>query len=227
MAAPVDFLRLYQELNLSSGASLEELKRAYRRRVSELHPDRLAQSDVAAARRAAERLQDLTVLYGAATEFHVRHGRLPGGVAPRRAAFETPPPPSSAVSAPAPVRRSLRGALLGIGLLILCAWMFWVAQYPEDDAASSEPETIAEPATAVAPLRPPVREPALPALDFGMLKRDVLALQGEPLIRGDDRWEYGPSWISFDKGKVSDWYSSPLRPLRHASQNPPPRKEIR
>lgn len=224
MAGPVDFLRLYQELNLPSGASLEELKRAYRRRVSELHPDRLTQSEAATTRRAAEKLQELTVLYGAAIEFHGRHGRLPGGVALRRAPYETPAPPSRVP--PAAPARSSRRLLFGIPLLILCGWIFWAAQYPDEDASSSTEEAPAEAPPALAMQAPP-HEPMLHALDFGMPMREVLVLEGEPLIRSESRWEYGPSWISFEKGKVSDWYSSPLRPLRQASQKPPPRKDIR
>ena len=74
---PTDFLRLYQELGLVPGASLEDLRRAYRRRVSELHPDRSGQSCTASLPGAAERLQRITVLYGAATQFYRQHGRLP------------------------------------------------------------------------------------------------------------------------------------------------------
>jgi hypothetical protein len=223
MAGPVDFLRLYQELNLPAGANLEELKRAYRRRVSELHPDRLARTDAATARHAAEKLQELTVLYGAAIEFHARHDRLPGGIAPRRT-FETPPPPSRPVP-PEPASSPPRRAWFGIPLLILCGWIFWAAQYPDEDPAASTQDPGIEAVTSPTP--PPPREPALRALDLGMSMREVLALQGEPPIRGETRWEYGPSWISFEKGKVSDWHSSPLRPLRQASQNPPPRKDLR
>jgi len=223
MAGPVDFLRLYQELNLPAGANLEEFKRAYRRRVSELHPDRLARGDAAAARRAAEKLQELTVLYGAAIEFHARHDRLPGGIAPRRT-FETPAPPSRPAPQE-PASSSARRAWLGIPLLLLCGWIFWAAQYPDEDPAASQDPGIEAAASATLP--PPPHEPAQRALDLGMSMREVLALQGEPPIRGETRWEYGPSWISFEKGKVSDWHSSPLRPLRQASQNPPPRKDPR
>lgn len=226
MAGPVDFLRLYQELNLPAGANLEEFKRAYRRRVSELHPDRLARTDASAARHAAEKLQELTVLYGAAIEFHARHDRLPGGIAPRRAASETPPPPSRTPS-PQPARPSSRRIWFGIPLLILCGWIFWAAQYPDEDPGSAGQDPTIEAAASAASPAPPPREPAPRALDLGMSMREVLALQGEPPIRGDTRWEYGPSWISFERGKVSDWHSSPLRPLRQASQNPPPRKDQR
>jgi hypothetical protein len=50
----------------------------------------------------------------------------------------------------------------------------------------------------------------------------VRAIEGEPTLIGGDRWEYGPSWIRLEDGKVTDWYSSPLRPLRTATAQPAP-----
>lgn len=48
----------------------------------------------------------------------------------------------------------------------------------------------------------------------------VRAIQGEPVIGGTDHWEYGPSWIRFENGKVVDWYSSPLNPLKTTTVQP-------
>jgi hypothetical protein len=39
-------------------------------------------------------------------------------------------------------------------------------------------------------------------------------IEGPPDMENADRWEYGPSWVAFQCGKVVDWHSSPLRPLR-------------
>ncbi len=49
---------------------------------------------------------------------------------------------------------------------------------------------------------------------IGSSRKEVLRIQGEPLFRGKSRWDYGPSYIEFQGGRVSGWYSSPLRPLR-------------
>ncbi|WP_281187141.1 hypothetical protein [Aquimonas voraii] len=36
---------------------------------------------------------------------------------------------------------------------------------------------------------------------------------GPPLVLQADLWEYGPSHIRFERGRVVGWYSSPLKPL--------------
>lgn len=83
MAGDTDFLLLYDELGLAPGVSdLDALKRAYRRRVSQLHPDRpgVANGD------DSDRLQRLNRLYGAALAFEQRYGRLPAAAAVTRRA---------------------------------------------------------------------------------------------------------------------------------------------
>jgi hypothetical protein len=79
MADHTDFLDLYKTLELSPNCGLLEFKQAYRRYVSQLHPDRLTptQADGGA------RLQQLMAQYAAAMDFQRRHGRLPGASGPR------------------------------------------------------------------------------------------------------------------------------------------------
>jgi|GEM_PF-7061256 len=48
----------------------------------------------------------------------------------------------------------------------------------------------------------------------GMHKKWVLQIQGEPMLREEDTWDYGISKIYFRDDLVTDWYSSPLDPLR-------------
>jgi hypothetical protein len=99
-----DLTTLYSELGLKPNCSLAELQLAYRRRISELQPNRTggAQSPESTAV-----LRDLIGLYTTASRFHRRYGRLPGAAphqpgmwssavvgARRRYAEDDSPPPS-------------------------------------------------------------------------------------------------------------------------------------
>jgi hypothetical protein len=220
---PTDFLRLYQELGLAPGASVDELRRAYRRRVSELHPDRIGQIYTATVPGAAERLQQITALYGAATQFHRQHGRLPGSVAPHpRVAAGSEHAPSVAEVARARRSSYLLWLLAGTALI---GWLIWMPPWSDDSGADGgDSITFSEPVPRAQPAAPAVASSPQHAqsLKVGMPADEVLAMQGEPLSRDETRWDYGPSWISFERGKVTDWYSSTLRPLRFATRHPPP-----
>jgi len=79
MANDTDFLTLYDELGLAPGVSdIDAFKQAYRRRVAQLHPDRLGRDS------DPERLQRLNRLYGAALAFEQRYGRLPAAAVTSR-----------------------------------------------------------------------------------------------------------------------------------------------
>lgn len=226
MADETDFIDLYGKLRLEPGCSLEDFKRAYRRNVAMWHPDRRRGSR--ADLLAAARLQRLTAQYGAAMDFHRRHGRLPGAPLPARAAeallaepvetasieavFVAPAPAPTPVSPVAQAGHS-RGwwlVALSAGVAIL-AWSLWPSEpVPEAEARQAPPPSVEE-----------ERTPA-PMLALGMTQDEVTAIEGEPLRRGEERWEYGPSWIRFEQGAVVDWYSSPLRALHVGSTRPRP-----
>ena len=91
MPITTDFLLLYTELKVNPDCSLDHFKRAYRRRVAELHPDRVQGK---ASPAAMMRLQALTRLHDEAMRFHDRHGRLPGAnsQAAQTGPSDTPPP---------------------------------------------------------------------------------------------------------------------------------------
>ncbi len=220
-----DFPLLYSQLGLNPDCSLDELKRAYRRRIAELHPDRQPQlpaNDMA--------LSDLNSIYALALRFHKQHGRLPGGKSPvaertktaARAQAPEPAPRERALVAAAspetgtgaiPPRNFTLWILLVLAILIVSLFL---------DSYSSK--TAAEPKFPRSEnARPTTVNPdAFVQLEIGMRAADVVALQGRPVrVRGED-WDYGPSWLRFDgRGRLVDWHSSPLRPLKAATESPP------
>ncbi|MGH8211917.1 MAG: hypothetical protein ACREPP_01655 [Rhodanobacteraceae bacterium] len=138
MSGDTDFLLLYEELGLAAGrCSLDEFKRAYRRRISSLHPDRRPKDSTDDG--ASEAVRRLTTLYGAAIAFERRFGRLPGAepAGARRGSVLTPPSGQSSISIsnlrreptfPAPEPKSLRKrVLLALLILLALAWALWGA----------------------------------------------------------------------------------------------------
>jgi hypothetical protein len=225
-----DFLDLYRQLGLNPGCELAELKQAYRRRVAMLHPDRRADRPVDA--RASARLQRLTAQYGAAMEFHRRHGRLPGSPAPARTpeaghanfrgdALADPfrasatrrdasaPRHFKHAIAPKHHSRSRLAMLLALAAVGVLAWSVYsihsqqTAGDSSDDASVPMQASLGEGSNTV----------GTPALRLGMSADEVRVLEGDPVSMHGDLWEYGPSWIRFDQDRVVDWHSSPLRAL--------------
>ncbi|MGB3463460.1 J domain-containing protein [Rhodanobacter lindaniclasticus] len=216
MARETDFLDLYRLLDLEPGCGLGEFKHAYRRRVAVLHPDRRSDDPHGVA---AQRLQQLTAMYGMAMEFHRAHGRLPGAASVR------PSPSPAGEAGPAAVaprvrtsrRRSRRWLLLPAAAIAV--WLLWPGEPPSPPAAPP-----AEIVHHAAPTPLAERPAAQPAWGLGMDAASVRSIEGEPtLMPSDQRWEYGPSWVRFEDGKVVDWYSSPLYPLHVTAHGGAPR----
>lgn len=208
MSDETTFFALYEELGLKAGCSLEDFKHAYRRLASQLHPDRIGtNSDV-------QRLQRLNALYDHALEFHQTHGRLPG-IGPSLQPF-TPviPPavPETTRSKPAEPGRWRRWLLAAACLLALL--LYWLGLDMQGDGAST-----LDPAGPGDQVAPGLFQPQAHYLALGMNKSLVRNVLGLPDEEGAVRWDYGPSWVEFQCGKVVGWYSSPLRPLRVRSDS--------
>jgi len=226
-----DFSQLYSELGLQPDCSLDEFKLAYRRRIGELHPDRHGEEMPSESHLP---LKDLIALYAKATRFHHTHGRLPGS-APRPALVNVANAAPSwrahdaAGAANARIRdggsdipgkspTSRRGVLLAvvslIALLVLIVSWDWNAPTSGDAVGSTETHTDPGAAKIAA---------STSTVELGMDAATVLAIQGQPVNMRDGQWEYGPSWLRFEEGKLVDWYSSPLYRLKTAT--PSPRQE--
>lgn len=211
MSSPTDFVSFYQQLGLGPDCSLAQLKNAYRRRVAELHPDRNPQ------RRGddAAQLQELTAAYHAALSFERRHGRLPGARPPIEAVAATrqprrPPDPSRRTGL-----RHIALAALAAGTL---AWLAWNESGDDEPVATQAP--MHERFVLLPSPAEPSRTPAGQRIELGMEAAAVRAIEGKPVMETTQRWDYGPSWIEFENGHVSDWYSSRLRPLKVSGKRP-------
>ncbi|WP_426703030.1 J domain-containing protein [Rhodanobacter sp. Col0626] len=223
MANQTDFLDLYEKLSLDPGCGLTEFRQAYRRHVAMLHPDRptATQTDHETARSGP--LQELIAQYGAAMEFHRRHGRLPGAATPplrfaasvaARAPHPKQPSPMPS-SAPLRTAPGPRPALLVLLAVVATGVLLW----------NVSPVALL---TETTPVQTPTTDDGDPSgsmtksvLSIGMSMAGVRAIEGDPRSVHGGRWEYGLSWISFDHGVVVDWSSSPLHPLHVASNRPP------
>lgn len=223
MARETDFLDLYKILGLNPGCGLAEFKHAYRRRVAVLHPDRRAGEHTDAV--AAERLQQLTALYGAAMEFERRHGRLPGAspVRPLRTETTSPAAPPLSTTHPPPPRS--RWLLVASTAIVCIVWLLRGSEWlPGSDKTETAAVTSPLPASGG---DMPNRRGSIPSpmLKLGMDADVVRSIEGNPELSGGDLWEYGPSWIRFENGKMVDWYSSPLHPLKTTTAHPSSRRD--
>jgi hypothetical protein len=87
----------------------------------------------------------------------------------------------------------------------------------ENGKVSGWKESPGDPLSAI----PPQEEAPAPAdaptrnvqFSIGSTKAEVLAAQGEPIIKTDTLWDYGVSKVYFRRGRVSGWYNSPIDPL--------------
>jgi hypothetical protein len=215
MASDTDFVALYQELELDSGCTFEELKQAYRKRVGMLHPDRRNVN-----LHATSQLQRLNSLYSAAMEFQRRHGRLPGAL--HASATTAIPEPEIFTRTQ---RRSAEGArkprtvprlfLAILALLLVGMWIAALSGSEESDATPMQNSAIETTLPGAQG-----RHPSVHSVELGATAQQVREIHGEPISGWVQRWEYGPSWIAFHCGVVVDWYSSPLHPLKVASEHP-------
>ncbi|HEV7489234.1 MAG TPA: J domain-containing protein [Rhodanobacteraceae bacterium] len=234
MSGKIEFLAFYELLGVRPDCNPETLKNAYRHRVAALHPDRRRDGSDP---RSMDLLQELNVTYAAAMRFYRTHGRLPGTIAHARVQPSAPRAPAPRAATPRPrarvSRKAVVFALIGVGIL---AWLV-----ATDDTSNSAPSAtmIGNGVSAQSPLsshdvphlplvndhssrtRAGSADASHTHIEVGMDEDSVRAIEGPPFMTNGEHWDYGPSWIEFEHGHVSDWYSSPLRRLRVGSPRPP------
>ncbi len=216
-----DFALLYLQLGLHPDCSLEDLKRAYRVRVAELHPDR--HLDQASSGETHHALTELTALYSGAIRFHRIHGRLPGA-APRhasqfahtvnaaRGSGDVPATQARALattkSTTAPSATPKIAVLSVLALVVVMVVLHWSETSAPSNADTAHAGDVADAA------------PDAPRLELGMEEAAVVAIQGPPERIQDGVWNYGSSWVRFEDGHVADWASVPPNRLMTATPRP-------
>jgi hypothetical protein len=225
MAEDTDFAALYRELGIDSTCSLAELRGAWRRRVSKLHPDQGGSAE------DTGRLQQLNRLYDAALDFHARYERMPGATTSGQRPPERPEPsPRSPAFTGDPRLNELPASGFGrisryfvtVSVVAIAVLGWRVLENEPQNGRNRGADADADRTAAFD--RPndsrkqPARTLAKPlaatlAIAPGMGKNTVRDILGEPFDMHASRWSYGPSWVEFRCDKVVGWYSSPLRPL--------------
>ena len=216
MANDTDFLSLYQELGVGPDSGLAALRQAYRRRVSQIHPDRRT-----TPHDSTRGLQRLNALYEAAVDFERRHGRLPGSTQtapPRQAPPHVGRVPFIRSVKPASRGRTLYMRLFLIGIVVAVTLLYVYI----DEVKEAAPDDSDTPSLGVGAANTHAAPRSRATVDLGMNADEVIGIEGEPISRSQSLWEYGPSWIGFECNVVTDWYSSPMRPLKVATQHPLP-----
>jgi len=209
-----DFSQIYAELGLLPGCSLEEFQHAYRKRLSERHPDRAGNVTMTPD---ALPLSDLIALHSSAIAFHREHGRLPGGAAPAGQPPVTrigrnPLPSTDDNTGRSPIARRVLAIVLIVGLLSIGVLNEHSAPPPANTATLPEAQH--------SPDWQPRTELRSGPLELGMDTATIRAIQGEPMRINGGTWEYGPSWLRIEHGELVDWYSSPLYRLKVRTPSP-------
>lgn len=201
-----DYRTDYALFGLRPGCTAAELRRARQRLSSALHPDRSG-SD-------GRRLAELNAGYERLLEFQRRHGRLPGQAPVVLATGAGPAPcadrPRAGAASP---RSGLRRALFGVALLATVAVLLLAGRTASTDGvATSDADPDARIDGPVVPAAPAEARPRA-QLRLGDDAARVRELLGDPFLRSGNVWEYGPSHVRFEDGRVAGWHSSPLNPL--------------
>lgn len=201
----IELLQAYRSLGLEPGADLAAVEARYREQVMALHPDRHSartqDSDATAA------LTALSAARRRLRDHQRRFGRLP------RAEELQPGPASPAIRTPRrqlslqPRTRPHRALLV----VALTAFGIWAAM--EFVRPKPPPPAPAAGAGIIEAAHEDLPTAERPRIRLGSSEEEVLSIAGQPSYARDDVWEYGPSRIEFDAGRVSGWYSSPLAPL--------------
>lgn len=121
-----DYLADFATIGAEPGCTPAELEAAWRRRVSDLHPDRSSPDGRAADGERREVLSEINGAYRRLRHFQRRHGRMPGSAPAPGAANDGNVPWDPEPRAWRPERRTWVLALFNAALLGVLAVLVWI-----------------------------------------------------------------------------------------------------
>ncbi len=205
------FLKLYKTLGVKPGASLEEIKAAYRKKARLWHPDRLPENSPP---QSVDRFKDANHAFRQIEKYYKQYGDVPLTTSdnllhspakhhPKRATSTAPPHNQFKQQ---PIKKRLkktqqskkRNILFPILLIGLIAYVAYVRYYPQEQVDVSERE--------VPPTRPIPTKQLAPSFTFNSTMGEVLDAQGKPDQAIEKTWHYSTSTITFNElGRVKSW----------------------
>ena len=206
------FLKLYKTLGVKPGASLDEIKAAYRKKARLWHPDRLPENSPP---QSAERFKDANNAFREIEKYYKQYGDVPLAVsdnllhspASHHPKHVTPTTTTShAKPKQEPVKKRVkktqqakkRGKLFPIILIALVTYVAYVLYYPQKQAEVSGSEQ--------APVPPISTKQSAPPFAFNSTMGEVLDAQGKPDRVIGETWHYDTSTITFNElGRVKFW----------------------
>ncbi|MCK5875649.1 MAG: J domain-containing protein [Alcanivoracaceae bacterium] len=192
----MDFLHCYRVLGLTPDCDWEHARHRYQQLASRHHPDRpLASAD-------ARTLTEINHAWRQLRKYYQQHGHLP-----LQANQVTPSDrPVTPFAQPPTPMRAHPGRWLALIVLAAALALFMPGRCAQPRQAEQIADAPAEPVA--------IEEPASNSrIGLGDPLGHVVETLGPPDDTRGPRWYYGPSWIEFRDGRVSDWHSSADRPL--------------
>lgn len=236
-----NFQKCYDSLGTQPGCSWRELRSNYKKLMKKWHPDRFQDSRDKLIK-AENRVKDLTSSYRVLSNYYKQFGELPtvhdhtGAVTPPgddRAPSASASHETQSQEEPAPFQwnregevtdnkshkkqfRILRFRYAVVLAGLIAGYYLWGSYVQNSENSLQTPQSI----TAHKPLDlgapKDVSHPASKnnLIAYGSSMGDVHEIQGNPTKIEGNTWYFDKSYVKFRDGKVIEWSSDVLHPLK-------------
>ena len=208
------FLKLYKTLGVKPGASLDEIKAAYRKKARLWHPDRLPENSPP---QSTERFKDANNAFREIEKYYKQYGDVPLAVSDNlmhsptnhrtnQTAATAAPTTQYVTPKQAPVKKRVkksqkpkkRSKLFLTFLFGLIAYIAYTLYWPQEQEEASDIQS--------APILPVSSQPIPSTFSLNSTMGEVIDAQGKPDRVINQTWFYNASTVTFNElGKVKFW----------------------